>query len=201
MLEMSVFDYPYDMPYSQQHVKFWENRFFIDEKMKVCQEEHDYFNVLNCPDYDFNQSTDMQTTIHGVLYGMTVMKLRVPTFRMKDTTYLKELKFNLKPFTKIIPNTPDGDLFKFNLGFSIPTFSPATDGFEHQEEMYALILIYLKQLADYYSFYENHDCQVLQLEEKDTDNKSVINERQHMGLIQNAMKATIYGNQEQQIAD
>lgn len=201
MLELNVESHYTKRTYSSEHVRFYEKRFFIDEKMKVSSIEEDYCYVLNCPEFNFNQDTDFQSTLHGLLYGMTVMKLKVPTFRTKDGKYLKELKFNLKPFTKVISNTPDGDLFKFNLGFSIPTFSPASNGFEIEQELYAFILIYLRQLSDYYSFYEEQDYQRLHLELRDSSSKSIIDEGRHMGLIQNSIRATIFSNQEQQLAE
>lgn len=194
-----VHDYP--VPYTNVHKKFWEERLFLEERMKVCENDPNYIRyVMNCDSFSFNDKNDFQTVVHGVLHGITVMKLKLPNFHLGNGSYFKELKFNLKLFSKIMCNTPDGDLFKFILGFNFPPVSPSIKGFDEHGQVFALVSIYLKQLTDYYAFYEHCDNQKLQIESKDTPNFSVVQGKHFIGMIQiqNTIHTIVCSNQQQQ---
>lgn len=56
------------VPYTAAHRKFWEERNFIEERMKVCEDENFNGYILNCESFSFNDDKDFQTVIHGVIH-------------------------------------------------------------------------------------------------------------------------------------
>lgn len=140
---------------------------------------------LNYEKFDFDSEEDLSNVLHGTLEGHTVFRLRIPNIKVANGKILKELKFDLSSFARIIEDPELGKLFKFNTGVNVPPMTPEIKGFSPEPWRFALISIYLKLLGNRVWLYTANDYQKFDIDIKGKEEFRTLQQKDFVRIIEN----------------